>query len=102
MSLLSRLIGSNPTNELKLPVHQFMAALAELKRGASGVTLSSIATFFNLDAGEQTDLQTFVSQQSGDVIAREEIHDVLMLGEAGAYTLQQCSDRLTTLGTPNP
>lgn len=101
MSLLSRLVSPAP-GEDKLPVHQFMAALAELKRGVSQVSIASIASFFNLSAGEQTDLQTFVDQQAGDVIAREEIHDVLMLGEVGAYTLQNCSDRLATLGAPNP
>jgi hypothetical protein len=93
MSLMTRLVAPLP-GEDKLPVHQFMAALAELYRGAPGVTQGSIATAFNLTAGEQTQLANFVSQQSGGAINREMIHDVLMLGELGIYSVQNCLNRL--------
>lgn len=93
MSLMTRLVAPLP-GEDKLPVHQFMASLAELKRGAPGVTQGSIATSFNLSASEQTQLANFVTQQTSGAINREMIHDVLMLGELGAYTVQQCLNRL--------
>jgi len=99
MSLLSRLTEP-AAGEVKIPIHAFMAALAELKRDAAGVDLARIAAFsdFNLDAGEQTSLQTFIDNFLGDLITRERIHDVLLLGEAGFYTVQECSDRLLTPG----
>lgn len=96
MSLLTRLVDP-ADGEIKLPVHQFMAALAELKRGAPGVTVTTVGDAFNLDAGERTELETIVSNNYVDGISRELIHDVLMLGEANLYTLQQCSDRLVNV-----
>jgi len=99
MSLLSRLVSPAP-GEDKLPVHQFMAAVAELKRAAPGVTVSSIATAFGLSAGEQTELESFLNTLYVDGISRELIHDVLMLGEDNLYTLQQCADRLVNAPAP--
>lgn len=97
MGLLSRLTVP-AAGEVKIPVHSFMAALAELKRDAPGVDIARIAAFgeFDLDAGEQATLQTFVDNIFGDVISREQVHDVLLLGESGFYTVQECSDRLLT------
>lgn len=93
MSLLTRLVAPLP-GEIKLPVHQFMAACAELRRGAPGVTQNSIATTFNLSASEQTQLANFASQMGSNTITRELVHDVLLLGEAGIYTVQNCANRL--------
>lgn len=97
MTLLTRLIAPL-AGEAKLPAHQFMAALAELKRGAPGVTQAAIATAFNLSAAEQTSLATFVSNMQSGVppfpLSREQIHDVLMLGEMGIYTVAQAKSRL--------
>jgi hypothetical protein len=100
MSLLTRLVAPQ-TGELKLPSHQFMAAIAEYKRGAPGVTLASIATTFGLSAGEQTDLATLAGLFVGDVISRELIHDVLLLGEVGIYSVATCQARILTAGTPD-
>lgn len=101
MSLLTRL--TVPLDgEVKLPVHQVMAILAEYKRGAPGVTLAVIATAFGIAAGqEQTDLATLANLFATDVITREMIHDVLMLGESAVYSTQNCLDRILTAGTPN-
>ena len=96
MSLLSRLVAPQG-EEVKIPVHQFMAALAEGKRGAPGVDLASISAVFELDAGEQADLATFLLNFYGGIIDREMIHDVLMLGERGIYTVQNCADRLVNV-----
>lgn len=80
MSLLDRLIG---TEEPKLPVHQFMAAMAEYKRGS--VTGAQVISGFGLSGAEATNLQDFLTNLDTDVINRQKIHDVLMLAEAGFY-----------------
>lgn len=100
MGLLTRLVAPLP-GEVKIPVHQFMAALAEFKRGAPNVTIVAIGTAFGLSAPELVELDAFVANQLGDVITREMVHDVLMLGEDGIYTVQNCADRLTAAGTSN-
>lgn len=93
MSLLSRLVDPAP-GEDQIPVHQFMAALAELKRAAPGVTIASIVTAFSLSAGEQTELEGLVNSAYLDKIDRQLIHDVLLLGEGGQYSLSACQSRL--------
>lgn len=91
MSLLTRLLEPQP-GEQKIPVHQFMAALAEYKRGA--VTGAQVVAKFNLDAGETTQLQNWLDNLDGDTINRQLIHDVLMLGETGLYSQAQVVARL--------
>lgn len=93
MTLLTRLIAPVGEEE-KLPVHQFMAALSEYKRGAPGVNLASIAAAFNLSAQEQTALQTFLTNLNTDAINRDLVHDVLLLGEAGIYSVAGVQNRL--------
>lgn len=92
MGLLTRLV--NPPDEQGISSHLFMAALAEFKRGA--VTLTQVGDFFNLSAQERTELANFSTQMLGDVITREQVHDVLMLGRSGAYNESTCSTRLLT------
>jgi hypothetical protein len=94
MSLLSRLVDP-AEGEVKLRSHQFMAALAELKRGE--VTRAQVVAAFGLSASEETQLDTFIDNHAGTgskAINREEIHDALLLGEAGHYTLAQVKARL--------
>lgn len=95
MSLLTRLVDPQPGEE-KIPVHQFMAAVAELKRGAPGVTVTTVSTAFNLSVQEQAELAAFVNTFYTDGINRELIHDVLLLGEDGHYDIEQCEDRLVS------
>ena len=89
MSLLDRLLGNE---DPKLPVHQFMAALAEYKRGA--ITKQNVIDAFLLSVPEGTSLQTFLTKLDSDTIDRAFIHDVLLLGEAGYYTKSQVQTRL--------
>lgn len=89
MGLLQRLLG---TEEPKLAVHQFMAGLAEFKRGA--VTKQNIIDAFGLSVDESNQLQTFLDNIDTDVISRDLIHDVLLLGETGKYTENQVKSRL--------
>lgn len=99
MSLLSRLVDPQP-GEQKIAVHQFMAAVAELKRGAPGVTVQSIGVAFALSPAEEAELAAFVSTFFTDGINRDLIHDVLLLGEDSLYSLEQCSDRLVEAPAP--
>lgn len=89
MGLLDRLIG---TEDPKLPVHQFMAALAEYKRGA--LTGTQVASTFGLSAGEAISLQAFLDNLGASTIDRAMIHDVLLLAETGLYTKAQVQFRL--------
>ncbi len=89
MSLLDRLLG---TENPKLPVHQFMAALAEYERSA--ITKQNIVDTFDLDETEATALQDFLDEIDASNIGRAQIHDVLMLGESGLYTKIQVKNRL--------
>jgi hypothetical protein len=91
MSLLTRLIDPLEGEE-KLPVHQFMAALAEYKRGA--VTGAQVVSAFNLSGSEATALQEFLTNLDSDAINRAMIHDILMLGEDGQYPIATVRTRL--------
>lgn len=100
MSLVSRLIAPS-SSEAKISVHAFMAVVAEFKRGAPGVNVSSISTAFGLVGQEVTDLTTLVTQILGDIVTREQVHDVLLLGENGTYDEAAVISRLLTPGTTN-
>lgn len=93
MSLLTRLVRPLE-GEVKLPVHQFMSALAEFKRPDGLMTGARFVTAFNLSPAEVTQLQNFLNNIDNDIISREEIHDVLMLAERGIYSTQEVQDRL--------
>jgi hypothetical protein len=91
MSLLTRLLDPEE-GEAKLPVHQFMAALAEYKRGA--ITGSQVVSAFGLSPTEATQLQDWLDNLDGDTINRALIHDALLLGEVGLYTQAFVKTRL--------
>jgi len=84
MALYERLLR---LEEPRIPVHAFMAALAERKRGR--VTAQQIVTVFNLDAAAITDASA-LNARFDDVVnplTGVEVHDVLLLADAGlAYT----------------
>lgn len=92
MSLLDRLINPSLKGEDKLPVHQFMAALAEYKRGA--ITKQNVVDAFELSTEEATQLQNFLDNLDSETINRGMIHDILLLGETGLYTKAQVKNRL--------
>ena len=63
MGLYERLIGGTllgPTEQGKIPVHQFMAMLGEVEKGK--ITAGNAANLFNLDAGEQTEATTLINK----------------------------------------
>jgi len=73
--------------EPKIPVHAFMAALAERKRGQ--ITGANIVTLFDLDATATTEVIA-LNARFDDVVTPltgVEVHDVLLLADAGlGYT----------------
>lgn len=74
MALYNRLIG---TEEPKIAVHQFCAALAERTRGK--VTNADISSMFNLSVDETTEFSTLYSSVS--LMNAKEVEDVFMLAE---------------------
>ncbi len=90
MTLLTRLIAPLP-GEVKLPVHQFMGELAEIRRGES--TRAQLISEFNLSTPEETQLDLLIAQMAADNVSRAEVHDVLLLGEYGLRTEAQVLTR---------
>ncbi len=91
MSLFSRL--TDPVGgEVKIPAHQFMAAMSELVRGE--FTRSDIETMFNMTPAERTQFDNFINKASSVPASRRFefgrlIHDMLLLAELKlAYTTQ--------------
>lgn len=94
MSLLTRLVDPQPGEE-KIAVHQFLAAIAEFTRGAPGVTVQRFVEEFNLNAAEEAQLVAwYTTEVATGNLTRERIHDVLLLGEVGIYSVSQVMSRL--------
>ena len=91
MSVIDRLYGDE---DPKIPIHTFMAVLAEVKRGK--VTQAQAKVALSLTDSEATAIAAWFTRMSGDLLSREELHDILILGEAKIYTKQQVINRLTT------
>lgn len=83
MALYERILR---LEEPHIPVHAFMAAMAEQRRGR--VTGAQVATAFELDASAQQDAIALQNRFSGgNPITGVELHDILLLADAGlAYT----------------
>ena len=99
MSLLTRLVAPAP-GEIKLPVHQFMAAIAELQRGAPDLTIADVVVAFDLSPSEQVELNSVVANLYVNGISRDLIHDTLMLGEESIYSLPEVQARLVSAPVP--
>jgi hypothetical protein len=101
MSLLTRLVAPLE-GEIKLPVHQFTAAIAEYKRSATTMTGADLVSKFDLTGGEITTLQQWQtiidsSPESPSAI-RGQLEDVFILGERGQYSMVEVESRLDDLG----
>jgi len=67
--------------EPKIPVHAFMAAMAEIKRGFG--TRAQFVTVFQLDAAAQADLDALIARfNGGNALTGVELHDVLLLADS--------------------
>lgn len=91
MSLLTRLVAPLAGEE-KLPVHQFLAALAEIRRGQ--ITRAQLISGFAVSVAQEAQLDTFIARMASDTLTREEVHDVLLLAENGFRTPAQVMTRL--------
>lgn len=89
MGLYERLQGSV---EPKLPVHTFTAAAAEVARGKVSATVAADA--LGLSQAERVEANALITLVTNGTLQRVEVHDVLLLLEAGYYTVAQTKTRL--------
>ncbi len=85
MALYERLVLPT-TADPKIPVHQFMAAVAEAVRGQ--VTRAQIITAFGLRVEDEADLDFLITKVGTLAVAEKfeftrVLHDILLLGETG-------------------
>lgn len=79
--------------EPALPVHQFVAAAAEVARGI--VTANTAAGWFGLSGTEKTEAQTLINRcEPSGPLTRVIIHDALLLMEVGFRTVAETKTRL--------
>jgi hypothetical protein len=82
----------------KLPVHSFMAAMREATRG--NVTLQQVKSRFEADATMSAEIDAIASTYMGlstddeRTNFREQLHDALLLAEAGFYDKATVKARL--------
>jgi len=69
-------------NGPRLPVHQYVASVAEVARG--NASAAPLIAFYSLDAEEQAQTQTLIDAVEGGQLTRIEVHDVLLMAESGA------------------
>ena len=81
-----------PEGVAAIPVHAYLAHLAEVVRGS--VTSGDFSTYWNLDATEQANMTTMFNRIQADTIQRELVDDVLTLYEAGVYDQATALTRL--------
>jgi hypothetical protein len=62
-----------------IPVHQFIAAAAEVSRGT--MTNLQARTALNLSGAEGTEANALIARVTSAALSRVEIHDVLLLAE---------------------
>jgi len=89
MGLYERLKG---VEEPKLSVHRFVAAAAEVARGK--VSATTAANALGLSQAERTEANTLITLVQNGTLNRPEVHDVLLLLEAGDYSVAQTKTRL--------
>ena len=80
MALLERLQGAD--GYVKIPVHQFWAAMKEIHLGE--LTVAQVKSYFNMDAGDESDFDWLIGkyQASTDKPGFIELmHAIFMLAE---------------------
>jgi hypothetical protein len=98
MALFDRLVGYGPgfvglqPGEVKLPIHSFIAGMAEGYRGV--VTRAQFITAFGIQPSEEAYLDALWNKGAGLAANRRDVyrivmHDCLLLGETRhAYTVE--------------
>ena len=76
MALYDRLLR---LAEPPIPVHQFIAAAAEVAKG--NMTNNQAKTAFGLSTAEGNEALTLIARVQNGQLTRTEIHDVLLLAE---------------------
>lgn len=89
MGLYEKLVGSDP-QDVSIPVHQFMAAVAERDRGV--LNRQDLIDTFNIETADLEELDTILDKADSLAADRQfefgrMLHDILLLSEAGlTYT----------------
>lgn len=89
MGLYEKLVGSDP-QDVSIPVHQFMAAVAERDRGV--LDRQDLIDTFNIETADLEELDTILDKADSLAADRQfefgrMLHDILLLSEAGlTYT----------------
>lgn len=93
MGVVTKLTKPLPGEE-KVSVHDFQAACGEYFRKAPNFDLQKILGAFGFDQRDIEILQKFLDNLDQGKITSAEVHDVLLLGESGIYSPEECMDRL--------
>ena len=89
MSLYEKLVGTDP-NDVKIPCHQFMAAISERDRAV--MTRQDVIDCFELETEDLVELDQILDKVDGLTADRQfefgrMLHDILLLSEEGlTYT----------------
>lgn len=92
MGLYERLMN---LEQPRIPVHPFMAIVAEFKRG--NLTQAAALALLGLSASEITEIAALITRVNNNQLTAIEIHDVLMLAEGrynGYETVAKVKTRL--------
>lgn len=82
--------------EPRIPVHQFIAACAEVSRG--NMSNVQARTALNLSAAEGTEANALIARVTSAALSRVEIHDVLLLAETRTPPFDTVAAVKTRLG----
>ena len=91
MALLERLQGAD--GYVKMPVHQFWAAMKEIHLGE--LTVAQVKGFFNMDAGDQDDFDWLIGNYQASTNPPEFIelmHSIFMIAEVSTPGYTTVSD----------
>lgn len=96
--IFERITAAGETGEAKIPVHSFMAGLREVARGH--ITMDQVKTAFALDATASAEVDAIATKYNNLSTDGErqdfktQLHDALLLAEAGFYDKATVKDRL--------
>ena len=97
MTILDRILPDDDADDTTnhWPVHLFMAIIGEPQRGhVKDGDWSRLKTNDSLTAKEISDLDFIIAEIRAGNLTRDEIHDLLILGELGTYNKDRIAVRL--------
>ena len=105
--LYERLMGTNTDGRQKLPVHQFMALVAEQQRGNANpagarTTAQHVIDAFGLSSVEQTEVTDLIAafNRGTAPITADQLHNALLAAEHRLGVFTSAATVRTRLGVP--